>query len=162
MPHALRAAGAGMAGAAAWVLAEPVLHRALGAPHGEVRLVGRMLAPERAWRPVGLAVHLANGAAFGILFNRLGGRGMRAAVIAAQLENAALWPAMTIVDRRHPDVRSGSWPPLARNPRAVAHEVAGHLVFGLVLGGLLGDGRSRCVRRATVPVAPKARRATGV
>jgi hypothetical protein len=88
---------------------------------------------------VGLALHLANGAAFGILFDRLGGRGIRAAVIAAQLENAALWPAMTIVDRLHPDVRSGHWPPLARNPRVVAHEIAGHLVFGVVLGGLLGD-----------------------
>jgi hypothetical protein len=135
----LRAAGAGVAGAAAWVLAEPVLHRTLGAPHGEVRLVGRLLAPDRAWRSVGLALHLANGAAFGILFDRLGGRGIRAAVIAAQLENAALWPAMTIVDRLHPDVRSGHWPPLARNPRVVAHEIAGHLVFGVVLGGLLGD-----------------------
>jgi hypothetical protein len=135
----LRAAGAGVAGAAAWVLAEPVLHRTLGAPHGEVRLVGRLLAPDRAWRSVGLAVHLANGAAFGILFDRLGGRGMRAAVIAAQLENAALWPAMTIVDRLHPDVRSGHWPPLARNPRVIAHEIAGHLVFGVVLGGLLGE-----------------------
>jgi hypothetical protein len=133
----LRAGAAGVAGAAAWVLAEPALHRALGAPHGEARLVGRLLAPEHAWLPVGLAVHLANGAIFGIVFDRLGGRGIREAVVAAQIENAALWPAMTIVDRLHPDVRSGRWPPLARNPRVVAHEVAGHLVFGLVLGGLL-------------------------
>jgi hypothetical protein len=102
-------------------------------------LVGRLLAPERAWRPVGLAVHLANGAAFGVLFDRFGGRGIRAAVIAAQLENASLWPAMTIVDRLHPDVQSVRWPPLARNPRDVAHEVAGHLLIGLMLGGLLGE-----------------------
>jgi hypothetical protein len=120
-------------------MAEPALHRAFGSPHGELRLVGRMLAPERAWFPVGLAVHLANGAAFGLAFDRLGGRGIRAAVVVAQVENAILWPTMTIVDRRHPDVRSGRWPALTRNPRAIAHEVAGHVVFGVVLGGLLRE-----------------------
>jgi hypothetical protein len=136
-----------MAGAAAWVLAEPGLHRAFGSAHGELRMVGRMLAPEDAWLPVGLAVHLANGAAFGIAFDRLGGSGIRAAVFAAQLENAVLWPTMSIVDRLHPDVRSGRWPALARNPRAAAHEVGGHLVFGIVLGALLGK-RSALPRAA--------------
>jgi hypothetical protein len=135
----LRAAAAGALGAAAWVAAEPAVRRALGSPHRELRLVGGLLAPGRAWRPVGLAVHLANGAVFGIAFDRFGRRGIREAVIAAQVENAALWPAMAIVDRLHPDVRSGRWPPLARNPRVAAQEVAGHLVFGLVLGGLLRE-----------------------
>lgn len=135
----MRAAAAGAAGAAAWVVAEPAIRRAVGSPHRELRLVGALVAPERLWLPVGLAVHLANGAAFGIVFDRLGGRGIRAAVIAAQVENALLWPAMVLVDRLHPDVRSGRWPQLARNPRVAAHEVAGHLVFGLVLGGLLGE-----------------------
>ena len=46
---------------------------------------------------------------------------------------------MAIVDRLHPDVRSGRWPPLVRNPRVAAQEVAGHLVFGVVLGGLLAE-----------------------
>jgi hypothetical protein len=138
-PRILRAAAAGAAGAAAWVVAEPAIRLALGSPHRELRLVGGLLAPERVWLPVGLAVHLANGAVFGIVFDRLGGRGIRAAVIAAQVENAVLWPSMVLVDRLHPDVRSGRWPPLARNPRVAAHEVAGHLVFGLVLGGLLGE-----------------------
>jgi hypothetical protein len=135
----LRAAAAGAAGAAAWVVAEPAIRRALGSPHRELRLVGGLLAPERVWLPVGLAVHLANGAVFGIAFDWFGGRGIRAAVIAAQVENVVLWPAMALVDRLHPDVRSGRWPPLARNPRVAAHEAAGHLVFGLVLGGLLGE-----------------------
>jgi len=134
----VRAAAAGAAGAAAWVVVEPAIGRAFGSPHRELRLVGGLLAPERVWLPVGLAVHLANGAVFGIAFDRLGGRGIRAAVIAAQVENAVLWPAMILVDRLHPDVRSGRWPRLARNRRVVAHEVAGHLVFGLVMGGLLG------------------------
>ena len=137
----LRAAAAGAAAATAWVVAEPAIRRALGGgTHRELRLVGGLLAPERLWLPVGLAVHVANGAVFGIVFDRVGGRGIRAAVVAAQVENAALWPAMAIVDRLHPDVRSGRWPPLTRNPRAAAQEVAGHLVFGVVLGGLLEAG----------------------
>ena len=37
--------------------------------------------------------------------------------LAAQLEGAALWPAMAAVDRFHPDRRSGAWPPLLRNGR---------------------------------------------
>jgi hypothetical protein len=84
-------------------------------------------------------VHLANGALFGVAFDRLGGRGVRSAVVAAQAENALLWPGMLIVDRIHPDVRDGNWPPLARDPRVIAQEVAGHLVFGVVLGALLAD-----------------------
>jgi hypothetical protein len=139
MRRTVRAAAAGAAAAAVWVAVEPVWRRALRSPHSELRLVGRMLASESSWKPVGLVMHLANGAIFGMAFDRLGGRGVRTAVLAAQVENALLWPSMLIVDRIHPDVRDGSWPPLARDPRVIAHEVAGHLVFGVVLGGLLAD-----------------------
>jgi hypothetical protein len=128
-----------MVAAAAWVAVEPVLRRSFGGPHRELRLVGGLLAPESAWLPVGLAVHLSNGALFGIAFDRLGGRGVRSALIAAQVENAVMWPVMALVDRLHPDARSGAWPPLARNPRVIAQELAGHAVFGAVLGGLLPD-----------------------
>jgi hypothetical protein len=139
MARTVRAAVAGATAAAVWVAVEPVWRRAFGGPHSELRLVGRMLAPESSWKPVGLAVHLANGAIFGIAFDRLGGRGVGRAVVAAQVENALLWPGMLIVDRIHPDVRDASWPPLARDPRVIAQEVASHLVFGVVLGGLLAD-----------------------
>jgi hypothetical protein len=137
MRRSVRAALAGMTAAAAWVAVEPALRRAFDGPHQELRLVGRMLAPERAWKPVGLAVHLMNGAMFGVAFDRLGGRGVRQAMLVAQLENTVLWPTMLIVDRLHPDVRDGTWPPLAGDRRVIAQEVAGHAVFGAVLGGLL-------------------------
>lgn len=139
MNRTLHAAAAGVAAAAVWAAAEPAIRWAVGGHHQELRLVGRMLAPERYWRPVGLAVHLTNGALFGIAFDRLGGRGVPAAVTAAQVENAVLWPTMAIVDRLHPDVRDGTWPPLVRDPRVLAQEVAGHVVFGVVLGSLVRD-----------------------
>jgi hypothetical protein len=103
-----------------------------------VRLLGAPLS-RRHWRSVGVAVHVANGAAAGVLFRRLGLRGWRAGVAAAQLENAALWPGMIVVDRLHPDRRSGDWPPLLRNPRVFGQEVAAHAIFGAVLGALVRD-----------------------
>ena len=134
-----RAAAAGMAAAGAWLLTEPLWRRAFGGPHREVRLIGGILTPRGDWRRVGLVVHLAHGAAFGVAFRRLGGRGVAAAMVAAQAENALLWPTMWIVDRIHPDVRDGTWPPLARDRRVIAQELAGHAVFGAVLGVLAGD-----------------------
>ncbi|HYK07061.1 MAG TPA: hypothetical protein VEW11_04775 [Gaiellaceae bacterium] len=101
-----------------------------------MRLLGAPLS-KRRWRLAGTAVHLANGAAAGVLFQRLGLRGWKAGIAAAQLESAVLWPGMAVVDRYHPDRRSGAWPPLLLNPRVFGQEVAAHAVFGTVLGMLI-------------------------
>jgi hypothetical protein len=135
-----RAALAGAAAAGCWAGAEPLLRRATGGYHRQARLIGGLVAPEGSWRAVGLAVHLANGAAFGVAFDRLGGYGVARGVLAAEAENALLWPLVAVLDRIHPDVRSGDWPPLLRNRHAAAQEVLGHAVFGAVLGGLLPRG----------------------
>jgi hypothetical protein len=132
----LRAAAAGAAAAAVWAAAEPGLRRLFGTPYTDVRLLGAPLS-RRRWRAAGTAVHLANGAAAGVAFRRLGVCGWKSGIAVAQLEGAALWPAMAAVDRFHPDRRSGSWPPLLRNPRVFGQEVAAHAIFGGVLGALL-------------------------
>ena len=129
-----------MTAAAAWAAAEPALQRLFRTPYSDVRLLGAPLSPRR-WRLTGTAVHLANGAAAGVTFARLGLRGPKAAIAAAQIENAALWPGMALVDRFHPDRRSGAWPPLLTNARVFGQEVAAHAVFGVVLGLLLRDER---------------------
>jgi len=72
-----------------------------------------------------------------VAFNRLGGRGVRQAVVAAQVENAILWPGMAVADRVHPDVRSGRWPRLFSDRGTIVQEIGGHLVFGVVLGALV-------------------------
>jgi hypothetical protein len=69
-----------------------------------------------------------------VAFARLGGRGTRRAIAAVLAENAALLALAPLIDRIHPDVRDGSWPPLAGNPRAAAVSVSGHLLYGLLLG----------------------------
>jgi hypothetical protein len=131
-----RGALAGVGAAAAWAAGEPALRRLARTPYSDVRLLGRAVTPGRAWPVAGLALHLANGALFGASFARLGLRGAKAGVVAAEAENLVLWPGLLVVDRLHPDRREGTWPPLARNPRVAAYAVAAHALFGFVLGRL--------------------------
>jgi hypothetical protein len=128
---------AGALAAAVWAAGEPALQRLAGTPFSDVRLLGRLVTRARAWPAVGLVLHVGNGALFGAAFERAGLRGVKAGVVAAELENAALWPAMAIVEKIHPDCRDGAWPPLVRNPRIALQEVAAHAVFGAVLGALV-------------------------
>ena len=128
---------AGIVAAGAWIAVEPATRRLTGGTHRELRLISGTIAGKRGGNALGLAVHLANGAAFGAAFRRLGGHGVRRAVVAAQVENAILWPGMAVVDRIHPDVRSGAWPRLVSDPGTIAQEIASHVVFGVVLGALI-------------------------
>jgi hypothetical protein len=139
MRRDVHAALAGAAAAAAWIASEPITRRLTGGTHRELRLISGSLAGDRGGDRLGWAVHLANGAAFGVAFRRLGGHGIRHGVIAAQTENALLWPVMAIVDRFHPDVRSGRWPKLFSDRGTIAQEIASHVVFGAVLGVLIRE-----------------------
>lgn len=132
----MRGAAAGAVAAAAWAASEPILGRLAGTPYSDLRLLGRTVTRRRGWLVAGLALHLANGAAFGAVFERLGLSGVRAGIAAAELENLALWPALAAVDRFHPDRRYGAWPPLARSPRIALYEICAHAIFGAVLGAL--------------------------
>ena len=135
----IRGALAGVVAAAVWAGAEPAAARLFRTPAGysDVRLLGGLLTADGpSWRPVGLAAHLANGAVFGAVFAAAGGRGVRRGLAAAQAENLALWPGMAVLDRVHPDRRSGAWPPLVTNGRVFAYEAAVHALFGVVLGAL--------------------------
>lgn len=134
----MRGAVAGAAAAAAWAVSEPVLRRLTGTTYSNARLLGRFATRSGAWPVVGLALHVANGAAFGAAFERLGLQGVKAGIVAAEVENTLAWPAMAIVDRIHPDRRDGTWPPLVRSTRVAAQEVVGHAIFGAVLGALAG------------------------
>ena len=88
-----RGALAGVAAAAVWAAAEPLARRAFRTPYSDVDLLGG--------GPVGLALHTANGAGFGYVFVKLGGRGVVDGIVAAVVENTLLWPGMFVVDRVH-------------------------------------------------------------
>jgi len=130
----VRGAVAGAVAAAVWVAAEPLGQRIFRTPYSDVRLLGALLNARAPWRRVGIAAHLVNGALFGALFRRMGGAGWRQGLVVAEVENLVLWPAMALIDRIHPDRRSGSWPPLVSNPRVFAYEATMHALFGVVLG----------------------------
>ncbi len=135
---ALRGAAAGAAATAAWAALEPLAARMLGTDYTDVRLLGRMVS-ERHWRVAGLVVHTGNGAAFGAAFALAGRHGARAGLTWTAAETLATWPGMALLDRIHPDRRSGRWPRLVTDRRVFAQEVAMHAVFGLVLGVLVAE-----------------------
>jgi hypothetical protein len=139
MPSPAKGAVSGAAAALAWVAVEPLFGRALGTPYGDSKLAGALITRGRFEPVARLGAHTAAGALFGWVWAGLGGRGAASGVLAAELENALLWPAMAVVDRVHPLVRDGTWPSLLRNPRAFGAAAVGHGFFGAVLGALAGD-----------------------
>ncbi len=135
----LRGAAAGAVAAGVWAALEPLAGRVLRTGgFSDVRLLGRLVPGAGGrWPIAGALIHAANGAVFGAAFALAGGRGPRAGLAWAATEAVATWPGMALLDRVHPDRRSGLWPPLATNPRVMAQEAAMHALFGLVLGLLV-------------------------
>jgi hypothetical protein len=133
---ATRGAIAGAAAATIWTACDPLFKRAFGTPYSDAELLSAFVTRGRAQPLVGVLIHAANGAGFGYLFARFGGRGSKQGIVAAVAENGAFWPVMPLFDRSHPDVRDGTWPKLASNPRVFAQSTAAHMFFGALLGAL--------------------------
>jgi hypothetical protein len=139
-----RATGAvaGGVAAAAWLAAVPLLKRLTRLDFSDARLLGRLLRPsspsdDGGWRLAGTVAHIANGMVFGAAFSRLVPRPTPLkGLVVAEIENLASWPGMAVLDRWHPDRRSGYWPSLVTDRRVLVHEMLAHGLFGLVLGAL--------------------------
>lgn len=134
----LRGALAGSAAAAVWAAQQPLDKRAFGVAYDDVELLGKLVTRGRGWLPVGLALHLQNGALFGAVYANVapslpGPRWARGALVGLA-EHAATWPLMRVVERWHP--ARDELPPLWGNPRAFALAAWRHLVFALVLAEL--------------------------
>jgi hypothetical protein len=69
-----RAALAGAAAATAWAALQPLDKRVFGCDYSDVALLGKAVTRSRLWPVAGLAVHLANGAAFGLAFREIKAR----------------------------------------------------------------------------------------
>jgi hypothetical protein len=135
----LRGALAGAASAAAWQACDPLLKRAFDTPYCDAELIGPFITRGPLEPVANLVTHSVGGALFGHLFERLGGRGVRAGVVAAVVENTVLWPGIGLFDRIHPKCRDGTWPKLSTSPRVFASATAGHALFGVLLGALVRD-----------------------
>jgi hypothetical protein len=138
----LRGALAGGIAAGAWALQQPLDKRVLGCDYDDVELLGRVLLPRakrRRWYPLGLALHVQNGAMFGAVYAgvvapRLPVPGAVRGPLVAEVENFGLWPLGRLSDRFHP--ARGALPRLTGNRRALAQATWRHLLFGVVLGEL--------------------------
>ena len=123
MSPRVRAAAAGAVAAVVWGLQEPLDQRLFGCDYSDVLFLGR------GRRSLGFAAHMANGALFGVVFDAVRGRAdideRRLALALALGEHVALWPFISLVDRR-----------LVTSPRAFAQATYRHALFGLVLGRL--------------------------
>jgi hypothetical protein len=133
-----RGAAAGALAAGVWALQSPLDQRVFGVDYDDPELLGKAVTRGPAWPVIGLALHLANGAAFGAVY---AGAARRFALppwargpAAALAEHLATWPLVLVSDRVHP--ARDELPPLAGNARAFAQATWRHLLFGVVLGEL--------------------------
>jgi len=131
---------AGATAASVWALQEPLDQRVLRCDYSDVAILGKAATPGRRWWPVGLALHVANGALFGLAYHEARrlrpARPQRLALAMALGEHVVLYPLTYVVDNYHPRRGARGIPPLLRTRRAFAQATWRHLVFGAVLGRL--------------------------
>lgn len=148
----VRAAGAGAAAAGAWAALERVDRRVFAHDYSDVAMLGKLVTRSRWWPAAGLAVHAANGAAFGLAFDELrrrtGSPPRRLAITLAMAEHVALYPLSYFVDTRHPARGEAGVAPLLSG-RAFAQATVRHVVFGILLGRLAATGSAAATRRLT-------------
>ena len=139
-----RAAVAGATAATVWGALEPLDTRLFRCDYSDVAVLGKAVT-RRHWRPVGFALHAANGAVFGLAFDELRRRTKLPprplAVGMALAEHLTLYPLCFFIDRYHPARGEPGIPPLLRSGRAFAQATLRHAVFGLVLGALVDRDR---------------------
>jgi hypothetical protein len=140
MSSRFRAAAAGAAAAALWAVQEPFDQRIFRCDYSDVAVLGKGLTRGDGWYRAGLAIHVVNGAVFGLAFHEASRRlrvdRRRLAVGMALAEHLTLYPLCYVVDRHHPARGEPGVPPLLRNPRAFAQATWRHALFGAALGRL--------------------------
>src|SRR3954452_17067822 len=110
----LRGPLAGPTAAAVWAAQQPLDQRVFGCDYDDVELLGRFVTNGRAAYPVGLAMHIANGALFWAAYANAS-RGLPVPSVlrgplAGLAEHLATWPGTAALSRLHP--ASDSLPPL--------------------------------------------------
>jgi len=138
----LRGALAGGIAAGVWAAQQPLDKRVFGGGYDDVELLGRAFlpwAPKRRWYPLGLALHVQNGAALGAVYAGVVAPRVRLppalrGTLVAQAENFGLWPLGRLSDRFHPARRDLER--LGGNRRALAQATWRHLLFGVLTGEL--------------------------
>jgi hypothetical protein len=138
LDRSLRGALAGGIAATAWAAQQPLDKRVFDVDYDDTELLGKLVSRGPEWRPIGIALHISNGALFGAAYALgkpfLPGPPVLRGLAAGLAEHAATWPAIGLVERHHPARRD--LPALAGNPRALAQATWRHALFGALLGAL--------------------------
>jgi hypothetical protein len=134
----LRGAVCGSVAAAVWALQQPVDKLVFGSRYDDVELLGKAMTRGEGWYPIGLAMHIGNGAAFGAAYANVAPAlplppPVRAPAVA-MLEHVGFWSLGALTDRFHP--ARNDLPRLTGNRRAFAQATWRHLLFGVLLGEL--------------------------
>jgi hypothetical protein len=131
---------AGALAASAWGALEPVDQRLFRCDYSDVAILGKAVTRGRGWRAAGFALHLLNGAMFGLVYDAARRRthvdSGRLALGMALAEHVALYPLGYFVERFHPARGEPGIPPLLTNARAFGQATVRHALFGLLLGAL--------------------------
>ena len=133
----------GIAGAIATVvmtLEQSLDKRLFDSRYDDVEILGKLVTRGDNWRRIGWALHVQNGAIFGVLYARFKPsapgstvlRGLRVGLV----EHVAAWPLTVLFDRYHPARKE--LPKLATCGRAFGQATVRHAVFGVVLGVVEG------------------------
>ena len=154
LDRSVRGAAAGAIGAAVWAAQEPLDKRVFDVDYSDVELLGKAVTRGEEWPAIGLAMHLANGAAFGAAYALakpfLVGPPVARAVTAAMAEHFGTWPLIGVAERIHPARRE--LPRLSGNRRALAQATWRHVLFAVVVGML--EERLNQGLRVDVPEVP--------
>jgi hypothetical protein len=136
--RSLRGAVCGAVAAAVWALQQPLDKPVFSSRYDDVELLGRAVIRGEGWYPVGLALHMQNGALFGAVYANIAPAlplppALRGPACGLA-EHLLLWPLGRLTDRVHParDKLSA----LTGNRLAFAQATWRHLLFGFVLGEL--------------------------
>jgi hypothetical protein len=134
-----RGALAGAVAAGVWAAQQPLDQRVFGVKYDDTELLGKAVTRrDPAWRAVGLAMHLANGAVFGAVYAGVSRRvplpSWSRGPAAGLGEHVLSWPLVLLTDRVHP--ARDELPTLGTSVAAFAQATWRHLLFGVVLGEL--------------------------
>ena len=132
----LRGGVAGAVATVAMTLEEPLDQRLFDSKYDDIAILGKFVTRGDAWRPIGLVLHVQNGALLGAAYARvtpsLPGSAAVRGLVAGLVEHVATWPLTVLIDRYHPARKE--LPKLATNLRAFGQATIRHAVFGIVLG----------------------------
>jgi hypothetical protein len=136
--RSINGALAGGIAAALWAAQQPLDKRAFGSGYDDVELLGKAVVKGDDWPAAGLALHVANGAAFGATYAQLRrflpGPALAQGTGAALAEHLALWPLGALADRYHP--RRRELTKLQGNRAAFWQAFYRHALFGVALSVL--------------------------